>query len=791
MAQYLYHFLEEEIAESDIATSGWVFALIGTILYGGVRQLTDRFLGDRGLALSLSASLLGTHWRGGVQHIASASDSARADFEVRGTFKHAGSNGAGNCVTVGGRVTGSYYQTTGYFLDFDQVGDAVRIVKDVAGVETTLASGVFAQADAGLYHYVFRCVGTSLSAKYWADGSQEPSAWILTATDAAIAAAGMIIQGVRPSLGGLAACEIWYFAIGTGGSSAPARPVSWTEYLEFLDQQDALRCVLVEARALGSTSAGAAQEAIVCASNYPFVSKACDPRPHICYEEILLEAPQTRRRMGSGFRGRTTMSYGDVVLGSEGETISDPGELVERIAGRLEQWLAWNWDGREIRVLLGHPQWRRADFKTILLGTIEDVYKIARDRIGFKLRGPEALAQNAVSTALIGGSGPNAMALCPYSVTNNFFNVEPVLYDAATLAYQVMPPTGGFTVGFDTYVTAHDVRDGGVSLKKAQRTITAVDTALDEITFDAPHNWTVNAAVVFISPGNPAPIAQNQKLYVKTISAANKATFSTTKGGATLDLTSAATGGICVGYLLDWDANGRIYLLTTPANRLTVDLYFVSSSQAEPTNVAAALLGTPSFFHGEIVSQTLVSWRANQATVGEVLDELCGSVGASWCFNREGLHFLTVLDTPTGVAKWEIGADDIRNWREGERFLPRHVERLTYKPNATVQKGGDLLGAVSAADRDLYGRPHSVTGYTPSESGLRATGRAANLDRGQRRGARRVHAPLQPAAEGDRHVLVRHGRLGARGRAGRRSARHVPGRWVRGRKARDRRRPHG
>jgi hypothetical protein len=424
MAQYLYHFLEEELAASATLTEGWVVWGVGLVQFGGVSQLGYKVIGDRGLRLSLAASVLGTHWRAGVNL---RTYTPHADFEVRGTFKHISAGAAGDCVTVGGRVTGFYYQTTGYFLDFDQNADAVRIVKDLLGVETTLASGAFAQAANGLYHYVFRGVGTSLWAKYWADGSAEPSAWILTASDASIAAAGSIIQGVRSSLGGLAACDIHYFAVGTAGDEAPAPPVTWAEYLEFLDQQDALRCVLVEARVLSesSSSPGTGLEAIACASNYPFVSKACDPRPHVCYEEILLEVPQVRRRMGSGFRGRTTMSYGDVVLGSESETISEPDELLERLSGRLEQWLAWNWDGRQIRVLLGHPSWRRADFKTIHLGTVEDVYKASRARIGLKVRGPELLAQNPVSTALIGGSGPNAMALCPYSVTNNFFNVEP------------------------------------------------------------------------------------------------------------------------------------------------------------------------------------------------------------------------------------------------------------------------------------------------------------------------------------------------------------------------------
>jgi hypothetical protein len=46
------------------------------------------------------------------------------------------------------------------------------------------------------------------------------------------------------------------------------------------------------------------------------------------------------------------------------------------------------------------------------------------------------------------------------------------------------------------------------------------------------------------------------------------------------------------------------------------------------------------------------------------------------------------------------------------------VARLGYKKNFTVQDGASLLGSVSPSDRDLYGKPYSVTVYAPADGGL-------------------------------------------------------------------------
>jgi hypothetical protein len=735
MAKYLRHFLEDAIGASPggvgaSKTAGVSYVLAGS-LPNGVGQDAKRFLGDRAAeAFVIGAG--GSKLRGGLGLDAVNADANRADIEIRGTIQIASNgSGTGTGASAGARVTGSSTSWTGYFADFRASANTIAIVKGSAGADTDLNTGAFTFTTTGLYSFVFRVTGTStvtLSLKIWDESTPEPTSWTITASDSTSPIAGpgsSFIGAITAASGVYAQLVIWYLSIATAGDNSPPRPVSWQEYLDYLELQDTLRCVLMEFSVLGQDNTGAGLEGLIAVSNYPFVSKPEDTiYPNICYEELLVQAPQIHRRMGAAYSGQTSMSYGDALIKNEVVDSNLPEYKVENFTGRLDAWLSWNWDGRNARMLLGHPRWRRSDFKTLFRGTTQDIYKAAYGRLGIKLKGPEGLAQKPLTTSLIGGSGPNANALRPLSLANNFFNAEGILYDAPTLAYQLQAPTSGNAFFFNEYLTSHAVRDSGISLKQAARTITSVNAGTDTLTLDAAHGLSVNATCTFTG-SLPAGISVGAKYYVKTVPSGTTLTLSTSSGGPTLDITGTTTGGVMLGFLYDWDTNGRIYLLSTPAGRVTADMLpngstaqvsgavkqaIIFAGVAIPTNV--------DIFHGQTLTQVVVTFNTSQVNLGQVLDSICMSVGASWCFTREGTYYLTVLDVPGAVSAWTYVADDIRNWRGGQRTLPQFVERLGYLPNPTIQQGGDLAGSVSASDRDLYGKPYTLTNYTPSEAGL-------------------------------------------------------------------------
>src|SRR5579871_1037587 len=66
----------------------------------------------------------------------------------------------------------------------------VLLNKSLAGVNTGLASGSFTVTANTYYWFKLLCSGSSLFAKIWADGSAEPAAWTLTATDTSITSGG-------------------------------------------------------------------------------------------------------------------------------------------------------------------------------------------------------------------------------------------------------------------------------------------------------------------------------------------------------------------------------------------------------------------------------------------------------------------------------------------------------------------------------------------------------------------------------------------------------------------------
>lgn len=722
--QYARTFLEDAYNASPAGVSLVMFNASDSSMPGNVQWAgaADTTFGDRHLNFGGLVNTNGT--RRALQLDIAAGDVARADAELFVRFLNVITDD-NQRVFLGARVSGTAAAPTGYFAELRYTGanpGAVVLVKVVAGAETDLASVPYNFATTDVLLARFRVQAGALSARVWTDGTAEPAAWTVTAADAAIAAAGALTFGHKKMAGafgnnstfGLAS----FVCIGTGGDAAPAAPLYQSDFLAFLAAQDALRCVLAEIDVLAQDVAGNALTGRLCAANIGFVSGPEDRYPNAAYEEILLDPPEISRRMNDVFQGQATLSYGDLILKNE---VSG-----DDLSARLDDWKRFNFDGRPLRVLLGHPSWRRCDFRTVFLGSTQDLFEQERGKLGFHVRGPEALFQRPLSTALIGGAGPNAANLSPVCL-GSLLNVPTQLYDANTLCYHVgrnMP-------------TVSDVRDKGGSLALPSISVTAFDQASGVYTTAAPHNLVVNASVWNRgAPTVPAPGlgTANAPSFVVEVQSATTFRVSPTRGGAVAlgpaSFSGAAYSVRAALYGVD-GANGNVYLVSQPQGSVTVQFTTVGGEFSAGLTASGVVSSLAS------VAGQSVQWdpsrQLTHATgaaqfyeaspdraVGDCIDEASRTIGASACFTRQGLFYLTIVDIPGATAKWTLVADDIRGWGPGVRLLPSEVERLGYAQNYQVQSTDDLLSTVTPANRDFYGKEYSVTVYAPNDAGIDA-----------------------------------------------------------------------
>lgn len=80
--------------------------------------------------------------------------------------------------------------TNNYYLcRYDGVGN-MALFKDVAGTKTTIVSAAFTPNAGTFYWLKFHVSGTTLEARWWQDGTSEPSTWGLSTTDSALSGSG-------------------------------------------------------------------------------------------------------------------------------------------------------------------------------------------------------------------------------------------------------------------------------------------------------------------------------------------------------------------------------------------------------------------------------------------------------------------------------------------------------------------------------------------------------------------------------------------------------------------------
>jgi hypothetical protein len=741
--QYLRHWLEQQ---DNTAPGDLVGVLDATLTSFSLTmvEVASQWLGAQGIKIST----LGNSGRCGWGLTQANADANRATCQVRHTFEVASDHTAANAASTfccGARISGARTTYNGYFADVEFANNRLAIKRGVGGVDTTLASAVKAMTlvAGDLVHVLFDVSdltgspsSVQLRMKCWLNSASEPAAWDVTTVDSgasAIFAAGDIMLGGwrRQTLDNVVSFYSWYASCATAGQNAPARPVTRAEFLDWLRLQDQFRVVLHELSCMAQDSLGAEQTGMLCCSNHDFQAKPYElERPNVSYEGIELECPRFSARLNDALAGVATMSFGDLVVANE----IDPTDF----GGRLDAWLNFNFDGRNYSQLIGAPDWRRCDFRLNRRGFTQRIYKTGYGRLSFELRGNESLFQLPVHSDNIGGTGPNAGQAAPFSL-GGLLNATPVLYDenarvykAGISSYPVLPAVHGPTPNENLVV-----RDGGVSLNSAVRTITAGNTGTDVLTVDAAHGFEVG--YTWVGTGTmPNTVVAGWKYYVRTVPNLQTFTLSTSDPRASptppaVDITAVLTGGTCQGRAYDWDENaGTITPLHDPSGDLTFDLpddaLTISASVTALLVLAAArtanfptsteglrstgLLGSSTPF-----GKYCLTWWDRQVTVGQAVTDVLACVMGSLCFSREGFYYLFQLTTPPGTGTWGTITDqDIFNWRHGERSAPWQPQRIGYNKNNTIQTGGALLGSVTPENRSLYGSEFLWEVYAPAPS---------------------------------------------------------------------------
>ena len=637
-------------------------------------------------------------------------DQDRADVEALALYI-AGDNLESGAFIV---ARGSTAATTAYYAGLSPAADEIRIAKVVAGTPTDLDTDTFAVAARGAYWMRFRVNGTSLSFKAWAVGDDEPSAWMLTATDSAISAAGFV--GLWNE--GNATQGAWnVFACATDGDTA-VRPITEDEYAAWLDRQDVRRCVLAEMFATGFSPASADYTKAVpyYLSNTGYNSHEQDSPAQRGYPAAIASIPPFKREMGAALRGRVTVGFGSLEVRNPRPSAAEPGVR--------DKWLRQKWQKSTVTLLLGDPEWPRHDFRPYLVGRLQPPTAPRPDVIVFPLKElSDVFSEPVQSTVFSGGTNFDG-AFKPLTVGRATM-VEPPLYDSAELLYKVHD---GAIVDFilEDPTSLALVYDSGVSLSDGPFTVNLVNTGSETIQTLVATGVVVNYVVVFTAGTPPAPLQLDTKYYVESTPASTQFTLATTRGGSVINLTGTDMGATFYVHGFDCvDTDGDVQLATNATGRVVVDHVETDVTNAprianmiewvlfDQYGLSRDYLDDESF---TALETALVDTDYDSGvwvdkarhTVGEVIDDIASGSNTWVGTTPAGAMQVGQLDLPEATAVMSFGKGDIAegSLRQLTTILPVDFSKTDIVAAPVWLTGGPYqIGGVDI-------EPYSVPPYT-------------------------------------------------------------------------------
>lgn len=200
------------------------------------------------------------------------------------------------------------------------------------------------------------------------------------------------------------------------GSIIPPVPPINTEFPAWLQDQSAIRCILVE------VAVQSGSEITRFMSSRPFKSAATDTPANTVYNPVIRGSSVRTVERLNVLNTTASLSFGDIEL--------------DNTDGSIDDWLTDIWSNRPINVLMGDVRWDRSDFQVIFSGVVEDIGSRSRTTLNLKLRDKLQRLNTPVTETVLGGSTNNKNQLIPLTF-GECHNISPLLTNPATLEYQV------------------------------------------------------------------------------------------------------------------------------------------------------------------------------------------------------------------------------------------------------------------------------------------------------------------------------------------------------------------
>jgi len=191
--------------------------------------------------------------------------------------------------------------------------------------------------------------------------------------------------------------------------------ISDTQFTEWLEDQSAVRCVLVDAVANVS---GADTTRYLSTTGY--VTGGSDTPANTDYLPIISGGVSFTESLD--IEAKASLSFGNIEL-------SNP-------SGEYDEWLNDVWVNRQIQVFIGDVRWARADFRLIFDGISADISSPGIAKLSISVRDKLQRLNTPVHDVLLGGTTANKDRLLPICM-GEVFNVTPLLSNPATHEYIV------------------------------------------------------------------------------------------------------------------------------------------------------------------------------------------------------------------------------------------------------------------------------------------------------------------------------------------------------------------
>ena len=152
-----------------------------------------------------------------------------------------------------------------------------------------------------------------------------------------------------------------------------------------------------------------------------YITASTDSPVSTPYDDIIKAFPLFRRSMQEAFTGRTQQSFGDIEITNED--------------GVRDSWLERSWNGRDITLLFGDPSWEKADYRTILAGSVAELTAKSIDTLVIKLRDKGVFLEKQMQTSVF-STGTNINRVLPVCY-GQCKHIAPILEDDTTHKYKV------------------------------------------------------------------------------------------------------------------------------------------------------------------------------------------------------------------------------------------------------------------------------------------------------------------------------------------------------------------